>query len=159
MRMRILSLVLLIVGAMACHSTIACCDQGVDLSQGQLIYVPVYSSVYGGPRNHSLNLTATLSIRNVDEREPLVVTSVKYFDSDGRLIKVYLDKDQSLGPLATTQFIVDELDTTGGFGPKFLVEWKSQWALTPPIVECIMIGSGQGISFVTQGTVIRDQSD
>ncbi|MDQ1238067.1 MAG: hypothetical protein QG577_251 [Thermodesulfobacteriota bacterium] len=130
----------------------------VDLSKGQTVYVSVYSHIYGGPRTRSLDLTATLSIRNTDPTESLELTSVRYFDSEGKLVRKYLEKPQAIGPLATTRFIVEEYDTAGGSGAKFLVGWRSLKPVTPPVIECIMITiqSGLGISFVSHGRVIRD---
>jgi len=125
---------------------------------GQTIYVPVYSHIYGGPRSRPLDLTATLSVRNADLSQPLTITAVNYYDSDGKLVKAYLKKDQPLGPLATTHFIVEERDTSGGSGAKFIVKWKSQKPVTSPLVECVMITiqSGLGISFVSQGRVTAE---
>lgn len=127
-------------------------------STGQTIYVPVYSHIYGGLRTRPLDLTATLSIRNTDLAEPLAVTSVRYYDSDGKLIRTYLKKDQRIGPLATTHFIVEESDTSGGSGAKFIVQWKAKKPMTPPLVECVMITiqAGLGISFVSHGNVIAE---
>lgn len=106
----------------------------------------------------SLDLTATLSIRNTDPAESLDLTSVTYFDSDGKLVRKYLEKPQTIGPLATTQFIVEDNATTGESGTKFLVQWQSLRPVTPPVLECLMITtqSGLGISFVTHGRVIKD---
>ncbi len=125
---------------------------------GQTIYVPVYSHIYGGLRSRPLDLTATLSVRNTAVAEPLTITSVKYYDSAGKLVRDHLKKEQLLAPLATTHFIVEESDTSGGSGAKFLVQWKATKPITPPIVECVMITihSGLGISFVTEGRVIAD---
>jgi hypothetical protein len=38
-----------------------------------------------------------------------------------------------------------------------MVTWKSETGVNPPIIEAIMIGakSGQGISFVSRGQVIK----
>ena len=125
---------------------------------GQTIYVPVYSHIYGGPKSRSLDLTATLSIRNTDLAEPLILTSVRYYDSDGKLVKDYLQQEQLLGRLATTHFIVEERDTSGGSGAKFIVQWRSPKPISPPLVECVMVTthSGLGISFLSQGRVIAD---
>lgn len=135
------------------------CGNAVNPSKGQTVYVPVYSHIYGGPRARPLDLTATLSIRNTDLDEPLELIAVDYYDSDGKLVRKYLEKIQKIGPLATTRFIVEEYDSTGGSGAKFLVQWKSGKPLTPPVIECIMITiqSGLGISFVTNGRVIKDE--
>src|SRR5262245_24228184 len=36
--------------------------------RGQTLYVPVYSEIPYGDRDHTLELTATLSIRNIDRK-------------------------------------------------------------------------------------------
>jgi len=45
-----------------------------------------------------------------------------------------------------------------GSGANFLVKWKSQTKVNPPLIEGVMIGtrSGQGISFVSRGQVINE---
>lgn len=131
-----------------------------ELSKGQTVYVSVYSHIYGGPKSRPMDLTATVSLRNTDSASPITILSVKYYDSEGKLIKDYLTKPVPLGPLATIRFIVEEHDRTGGSGANFIVKWKSDTEANPPVVEAVHIGtrSGQGISFLTTGRVIRDRS-
>lgn len=125
---------------------------------GQTIYVPVYSHIYYNNQNSVLNLAVTLSIRNTDLQQPLFIKSVRYYDTEGNLVKVYLDQIQRLGPLASTSFVVERQDTRGGSGANFIVEWISPTVMTEPIVEAIAIGtdSNQGISFTSTGKVIQD---
>jgi hypothetical protein len=54
--------------------------------------------------------------------------------------------------------ILPEADTGGGSGANFLVKWKSKTKVSPALIEGVMIGtrSGQGISFVSRGQVIKD---
>ena len=56
------------------------------------------------------------------------------------------------------RYIITEDDRTGGSGANFIVVWKSEQNLNPPIIEAVMIGthSGQGISFLSRGQVIRE---
>ena len=51
------------------------------------VYVPIYSSLYLGRdiKNDMVQLTSTLSVRNVSPRFPVVIESVRYYDSHGRL--------------------------------------------------------------------------
>ena len=44
----------------------------------------------------------------------------------------------------------------GGNGANFMVEWKSDKFVNPPVVESIMIGtkSTQGVSFTSRGRVL-----
>ncbi len=130
----------------------------VALSAGQTVYVPIYSHIYSGLKGRPFSLAATLSIRNTDPKNPVMLMSVQYFDSDGKLVKEYLDKPSELKAMATTRYILTEGDTTGGSGANFLVKWQSKIKINPPLIEAVMIGtrSGQGISFVSRGQVIND---
>ncbi|MFZ2087469.1 MAG: DUF3124 domain-containing protein, partial [Desulfobaccales bacterium] len=127
-----------------------------ELSQGQLVYVPVYSHVYHGDQEHKLLLTGILSIRNIDPGQALTITKADYYDSEGKLIKSYLSKPITLGPLASTRIIVKESDTKGGSGANFLVEWQAKTAVNEPIMEGVMIGAAgqQGISFTSRGKAL-----
>jgi hypothetical protein len=131
---------------------------GPALSYGQLLYVPVYSHIYIGDRERPFNLAVTLSIRNTDPRNGLRLTAVDYYDTDGHLVRRYLEGPKAMGPLASIRFVVAEKDTEGGSGANFLVRWVSDGALNPPVVEAVMIGaqSGQGISFTSQAREIKE---
>ena len=96
------------------------------LLKGQTIYVPAYSHVYHGDRQQPFQLAVTLSVRNTDLVHAITVVSVDYFDSDGKLLKHYLEKDLQLNGMASAEFIVKESDRTGGLGANFVVVWKSQ---------------------------------
>ena len=149
------SLLLLILIALPARGWSAS-DQ-THLSKGQTVYVPVYSNVFSGPKNLPFQLAATLSIRNTDMDSWLRITSVDYYDTSGKLIRRYQDKPLSLAPLASTYVHIEEKDVTGGFGANFIVKWQADRTMNTPVIECVMIGatSGQGISFVTPGQVIR----
>ncbi|MBW1859178.1 MAG: DUF3124 domain-containing protein [Deltaproteobacteria bacterium] len=129
-----------------------------NLSKGQTIYIPVYSHVYHGHKQHPFNLTASLSIRNVEPTASITITSVRYHDSTGKLLKSYLEKPVRLGPLASTHYTVKESDMAGGFGANFLVKWMSDSNVNKPVIECVMISTAgqQGISFLTIGRAIEE---
>ncbi|MCP4717865.1 MAG: DUF3124 domain-containing protein [Desulfobacteraceae bacterium] len=127
-----------------------------DLSEGQTLYVPVYSHIYIGNKANPYLLTVTLSIRNINPLHPITLSVVDYYGTQGKLIKHYLDKPLSLPPLASTRYIILSKDKEGGSGANFIVNWSSKKPVNPPIVESIMIGtqSQQGISFTSRGQVI-----
>ena len=127
-----------------------------ELTDGQSIYVPVYSHIYIGNNEKPFLLTATLSIRNIDPNHPINITGVDYNETQGKFLKKYIDKPVTLKPLETLRYIVAEKDIAGGSGANFIVEWESDKLVNPPIVESIMIGaqSSQGISFSSRGQVI-----
>jgi len=128
-------------------------------SSGQKVYVAVYSHIYQGIKGKPYNLSALLSIRNVDYDGSLAIKSVRYYNSEGTLVKNYLEKPIVVGPMATKEFYIPERDTEGGSGANFTVEWESDIKISVPIIQAVMIGtaSTQGISFVCDGVVIQEQ--
>jgi len=131
-------------------------DEKIGLSNGQTIYVPAYSHIYSGVGERPFLLTVTLSVRNIDPKHKIKITSVDYYETQGKLIKKCLDQPAILAPLESMRYIIPERDKTGGSGANFIVEWKSDKLVNPPIVESIMIGtqSQQGVSFTSRGRVI-----
>lgn len=128
------------------------------LSKGQTVYVPAYSNVFSGPKGLPFNLATILSVRNSDPTTAITVTGTDYYDTNGKLLRNYRPKPLTLGPLASTYLYLEERDSAGGFGASYLVRWEAMKPVTEPVVECLMIGatSGQGISFVSPGRVIRE---
>jgi len=134
--------------------------QGEDvvfLSKGQTVYVPVYSHIYGGDREHPFYLSVTLSIRNADPTYPITVLEANYFDSEGVLIKKYMENPVKLNAMVSIRYVVKASNKAGGSGAKFIVRWISDREVNPPIIESIMIGTQmqRGISFTSRGQVIQ----
>jgi len=128
----------------------------VELSHGQTIYAPAYSHIYSGDREKPFLLTVTLSIRNIDPKHTITITTVDYYETQGNLLKNFLDKPVTLKPLESMRYVIPQKDKTGGSGANFIVKWKSDKSVNPPIVESLMIGtqSQQGVSFSSRGQVI-----
>jgi len=136
-------------------------DKDFQIVQGQTIYVPIYSQIYHHNRQEVFYLAATLSIRNTDLNNSLIVTSVRYYDSNGKLVKQYLENPIQINALSSTDFFVTRDDTSGGLGANFIVEWVAATEISEPIVEAVMIGTDfqQGISFISPGRVIKNQNN
>lgn len=132
--------------------------RAAELSNGQTVYVSIYSHVYSGDRERPYLLTATLSLRNTDPNHPITILAADYYDSDGKLLRHYLEEPLVLPPLASSRVVVAESDRKGGSGAKFIVRWSAESKVNIPVIEGVMIGTAmqQGISFVTQGRVIYD---
>ncbi len=125
----------------------------------KIVYVPVYSHLYLSGLGRR-DLAITLSIRNTDVDDPILIDSVRYYDSAGQLLENYLAERHTLAPLATVELVIDQLDTRGGSGANFIVEWGAEQAVSEPIIETIMVGitGTQGLSFSRNGQVIEDRS-
>jgi hypothetical protein len=130
-----------------------------SLCRGQALYVPVYSEVPFGNKGRTINLSATLSIRNADRGQPLTVTKVDYHNSNGRIVRAYVDRPSAIPPLATKAYVVNESDRAGGVAAFFWVEWESAEPVAPPIVEAVMIStiSSMGVSFSTAARVMSEK--
>ena len=135
-------------------------DETLKIAIGQTIYVPIYSEIYYFNKSRTFQLAATLSVRNTDPKNPIIITSVNYYNSDGKLVEQHLESPLRLNPLASTDFVVTEDDRTGGSGANFLVEWIAETEVYEPIVEAVMVSSAsqQGISFISHGRVIESKS-
>lgn len=129
---------------------------GAELSRGQTIYVPAYSHIYSGDREHPFLLAVTLSIRNVDPNNAIEVAVVDYYETQGKLLKKFLEHSVRLGPLQSIRYVIPETDKAGGSGANFIVVWQAEKPVNPPVAEAIMIGtqSQQGISFSSRGQVV-----
>ena len=123
------------------------------------VYVSVYSSIYLGLEFEPLtvNLAATVSVRNVSDAHSLILTHARYYDSAGKAVRDYVTSPGELGPMATVEYVVRRDDTAGGPGANFVIEWTGPKDLDDPIVEAVMIGqSGHaGFSFISTGKSIQ----
>ena len=134
-------------------------DRG-KVVMGQTLYVPVYSHVYQfRDQEHVMNLSVTLSIRNTDLTHSIVITSVRYYDTNGQLIRQDIKSPVELKPMASTDFFVSADDARGGTGANYIVEWVSEEKVYEPVVEALMINTmgNQGLSFVIPAKVLKQQ--
>ncbi len=96
------------------------------------VYVPLYSSLYVGGRRSLKNLSATLSLRNTSADQALIVTSVTYFDGNGKAVVELLDVPHVLAPMATAEFYTDQSSTSGGPVATVIVGWGAETSAAPP---------------------------
>lgn len=129
--------------------------QDLDISSGQTVFVPAYSEVYYAS-NKTIALAVTLSIHNTDVENSIFITSVRYYNTQGQLVKEYLTEPQRLDALASADFFVNSGEQTGGVGTNFIVEWVAEQPVYEPVVETLMLStsSAQGLSFTSPGRVI-----
>ncbi len=153
-------LLLLMLAVLNSLPHIAMAEDTYPLSQGEAVYVPAYSHIYIGDREHPFYLTVTLSIRNIDLNSPLTLVTADYYDSTGKVVRQYVTGPVILGPFSSVRFLVNESDKAGGSGASFLVRWSATKPINQPIIESVMIGtkSQQGISFTSRGQVIHAES-
>lgn len=132
-------------------------DTHTRMIHGQTIYVPIYSSIYNRYQGNLLHLTSILSIRNISPKNEIIISQVDYFDTNGKLIRRFIDRPFKLGKMSTKDFVIPESDLSGGTGANFIVKWESKNFVAVPIIEAVMIGElgTKGFSFTSRGKEIE----
>ncbi|MBK6909100.1 MAG: DUF3124 domain-containing protein [Rhodocyclaceae bacterium] len=132
------------------------------LLAGQTLYLPVYSHVYhGNPGKDGIpqqTLVSThVSVRNTDPKTPIRLVSARYYDTQGKLVRSYLNTPVTIPALGTYELFVPRTDTAGGSGANFLIEWTAETAANPPIIEALHadIREARTLMFVTTGQPIK----
>ncbi|TKK70936.1 DUF3124 domain-containing protein [Ilyomonas limi] len=119
------------------------------------IYVPIYSHIYLNTGNRAFNLTATMSIRNISYTDSFYIKKIIYYGSKGEELKKYIDSTLLLKPMASYEFVVEHDESKGGAGANFVVSWAAKNNKTEPLIEAVMVGDYNGMSFITQGVEIK----
>ena len=153
----------LLVLCCALHLPPAAAQAPLPPSQGQLLYLPIYSHILHGDitsagKPMELLLSAQISIRNADPSSPIRVTSVQYYDGTGRRLKEFAARPVVVPPLGAQEFYVPKSDSSGGTGASMLVRWQSDKPVNPPVVEAVHaeVAGTRGLAFVTTGRPIAD---
>lgn len=133
--------------------------QDVTLSVGQTLYLPIYSHLYHGELNPksgkpSETLVSThVSVRNTDPKQSIRLSSARYYNTDGKLLREYLPQPQTIPPLGTYELFVSRSDSSGGSGANFLIDWNAEKPANSPLVEALHadIREARTLLFTTSG--------
>jgi hypothetical protein len=136
---------------------------GVALYSWQSLYLPIYSHLYHGDVNSRTGrpsetlVSVHVSIRNTDPRASLQVNSARYYNTEGKLVREFLPKPQSVAPLGTYEIYVPRTDTSGGSGANFIIEWNADRPINAPIVEALHadIREARTLFFITTAQPIH----
>lgn len=129
----------------------------IGRSQGQRLYVPIYSSA---PylEGQILNFAVTVSFRNTDAGQAIAVEDIRYFGTDGTPHGNPLGEVGTLAPMASAQLTIPQSAMAGDVGANLIVEWRAPVPVTPPLIEAVMLGSSraQGFSFTSRAVVLEE---
>ncbi len=122
------------------------------------VYVPIYSDIYNQTRDTRTLLTATLSIRNTSVRDSLFVSKIDYYNTQGDLVRSYIDEPIYLKPMETIDYVIEKQDTSGGSGANFMIDWYSSKKINP-LFQAVMVGGlgAQAFSFTTEGIEVAQE--
>jgi len=126
------------------------------LTNGQTLYLPVYSHVYHGDIDskgapQQTLVSALVSIRNTDPANSIRISSAVYYDTNGKKLREYLPRPVNIPPMGTHEIYVPRNDTAGGSGANFVIVWNADTASNAPVVEALHLNmpSGRSIAFIT----------
>ncbi len=127
-------------------------NPGDSLYQG-MSYLSVYSEIYSYSAVQTFQLTATVSIHNTSLTDSLFIKKADYYNTNGKLLRSYIDKPIYVKPLESIQIVIDETDEEGGTGANFIFDWAVKNQNNEPYFEAVMISTSgqQGMSFTTKG--------
>ncbi|MBK7900616.1 MAG: DUF3124 domain-containing protein [Azonexus sp.] len=132
-------------------------------SRGQSLYLPIYSHLLYGNVGRSgtpsrVLLSALVSIRNTDPRQPMKVLAARYYDTHGRFLRDYLGAPTVVPPFGTLELFVELHDESGGSGANFLIRWESEGAINPPLVEGLHanMDSGKAVILTTRALPVQE---
>jgi hypothetical protein len=129
----------------------------LDIVKGQRVFVPAYAEIFYGSAEDTLPLTTTLAIHNSDLTRAIVVSSVRYYNTEGKLVREYVETPIELAAMATHAIVIAPQEGSG-WGANFIVEWAAQEAVYEPIIEAVMVSrqGTEGVSFISPGRVIDE---
>ncbi len=138
-------------------------QESIALSTGQSLYLAIYSHLYHGdvhPKTGkpSETLVSThVSIRNTDTTTPMKVTGARYYNTEGKLLREFLPRPQTIPALGTYELYVPRSDSSGGSGANFIIDWTAEKAINTPIVEALHadIREARTLLFVTTARPIQ----
>jgi hypothetical protein len=132
-----------------------------DLSTGQSLYLPIYSKIWHGDRvvegKYPIDslLSALVSIRNTSLKSPIKIVSARYYNTEGKLLREYLDKPSKIVPMGTLELFVERKESEGGSGANFVIQWESLTPTNPPIVEAVHADVRNGLPSIVFTTTAR----
>jgi len=135
-----------------------------ELSQGQTLYLPIYSHIWHGNKivdgkyPVKSQVSALVSIRNTSLKTPIRITTARYYSTDGKLLKEFLPKPVEIGAMGTLELFVERKESEGGSGANFIIQWDAASTTNPPVVEAIhadIKGGGPALTFITTARSIK----
>ena len=131
--------------------------------KGQTVYIPSYANVISGPPIYMVvPLRANLVIHNTDPDQAITIARIDEYNTEGQKVSSYLTAPVTLNPLGAMRVVVKKSKKeTEGLGANFIIQWQAEKKVAEPIIDCLIIGSlgAQGFSFVTQGRIIKEQTE
>ena len=131
------------------------------LSNGQHLYLPIYSVIQYGDRDRSgaareLPVSSLVSVHNTDLERPIRLLAARYYATDGKFLRDLVPSPRVLKPMETVEFLVERRDVVGGSGANFVIQWEAAVPVSPPLVQALHVElqTNRAIVFTTDAVLI-----
>ena len=136
------------------HQLLPLATFGIDISDSQIVYAPVYTYIETGAGDvHPLE--AVLGIRNSDPEHSITISSARFYDGKGKLVREYFEKGPvQLAPLEARTLTMRTSDFSDvDAAANFIVTWNAEAPVFEPIIDAVMFGfvDGKSITFKSLG--------
>lgn len=131
--------------------------QPVQGTDGQLLYLPVYSNIPYLIDTGMFDMSAFVAVHNTDLKKEILLKKVLYFNQDGKLVDNFLKEgSMRISPLATRNFYIPYEDQSGT-GANFLIEWTADTIVNQPLVESVTLclKPNNTLAIQSRGMILR----
>ena len=121
------------------------------------VFVPMYSSdLENTSLSESYLFTTQLSIENTDNKNPIFIDNISYYNSAGQKVEEYSDSSLVLNPLEKKEILIASNELMANQTSSFIVEWQAIDSNSRPLIQGVMLGKEKstGLSYINKGKVI-----
>ena len=132
----------------------------VKLVKGQTLYLPIATNYMKD--DVSFRVTAEVIIHNTDPDHAINLVKMDFYDTDGKLVKSYLQEPLKLNPASGRRFRVkDSVPDAAGAAAHFIIQWQADNKVVAPLVSGLLLGSRgtRGYAITTAPRIIRETAD
>jgi hypothetical protein len=149
--------------ALAC-SVLPARGEGIEpSSNGQTVYVPIYSEIRHGNvapsgRTDNTLMSVLVSVRNTDARNSIRIVAAPYYNTDGLLIRNSVPTPKVIPPFGTFELFVELRENAGGSGANYAIKWDAATQVSPPTIEALhsKFQAGYSVAFISRGRAISE---
>lgn len=98
-------------------------------------YLSVYSQIYSQTEHRTHDLTATISLRNVNLKDTVYIEEAVYYDTHGTPIRNYFARPIFIAPMETVEIVIDEIDREGARVQIFCSTGGLHQTVMPPFLR------------------------
>ena len=121
------------------------------------VFVPMYSSdLENTSLSESYLFNTQLSLENTDNKNPIFIDNISYYNSAGQKVEEYSDSSLVLNPLEKKEILIASNELMANQTSSFIVEWQAIDSNSRPLIQGVMLGKEKstGLSYINKGKVI-----